>query len=168
VNLARFLRPERIKLELSTVEPPPSDPPMPHERRLWKIKESVLAEIADLLAAGGRVGSRNRLFTDLLNRERKSTSGLAHGIAMPHVRTVEAREVVLAVARSTPGLEFDCVDGGPAHLFFGIVAPPYDDLLYLRICRQMAAALRHDAIRETFLDARDEGEVIRAMRVMGD
>ncbi|MFN8176767.1 MAG: PTS sugar transporter subunit IIA [bacterium] len=168
MNLARLLRPELVRLELATVTPPVTDPPTPRERWLWTVKESVLAELADLLAGGGRVGSRNRLYTDLLNRERKSSTGLTGGIAMPHVRTVEAREMVLAFARSTPGVDFDCVDGQPAHLFFAVVAPPYDDALYLRIYRQMASAFHTSTLRDVFLAARDEGEVIRAMRTMGD
>ena len=168
MNLARHLHPERILLALSTRMPEPTDPPTPRERWLWEVKESVLGEIADLLARSGRVGSRNRLYNDLLNRERKSTTGLTGGIAMPHVRTVEAREMVLAFARSLPGLDFDCVDRQPAHLFFAIVAPPYDDALYLRVYRQMAEAFRGGNLRDAFLRARDEGEVIRAMRSIGD
>jgi mannitol/fructose-specific phosphotransferase system IIA component (Ntr-type) len=168
MNLARLLKPELVKLELETRTPPATDPATPRERWLWTVKEGVLSELADLLAAGGRVGSRNRLYTDLLNRERKSTTGLTGGIAMPHVRTMEAREMVMGFARSTAGVDFDCVDGQPAHLFFAIVAPPYDDALYLRVYRQMAAAFHGSDVREAFLHARDEGEVIRAMRRMGD
>jgi mannitol/fructose-specific phosphotransferase system IIA component (Ntr-type) len=168
MNLARLLRPELIKLELTTTNPPPTDPPMPRERTIWTVKESVLSEVADLIAAGGRIGNRNKLYNDLLNRERKASTGLSDGIAIPHVRTLEAREMVFGFARSTPGLEFDSIDREPAHLFFVIVAPPYDDVLYLKIYRQMASAFTSTGIREAFLAATNEGEVIRAMRMMGD
>lgn len=168
MNLARLLRPELIKLELATTNPPPTDPPMPRDRYVWTVKESVLSEVTDLIAAGGRIGNRNKLYNDLLNRERKATTGLSDGVAIPHVRTLEAREMVFGFARSTPGLEFDSIDHKPSHLFFVIVAPPYDDALYLRIYRQMATAFTTTRIREVFLAAADEGEIIRAMRLMGD
>lgn len=168
MNLARLLKPELIKLEMETVQPVEEEPEAPGDRSLWSVKEAVLAEIADLIVSGGRVGNRNRLYSDLLNRERKASTGLVRGIAIPHVRTIEARELIFAFARSTPGLEFDCIDGEPAHLFFAIVAPPYDDALYLKIYKQMATAFQTTDLRDTFLEANEPGEVIRAMKLMGD
>jgi mannitol/fructose-specific phosphotransferase system IIA component (Ntr-type) len=168
MNLARLLRPELIKLEMETKTPPQSDPPLPPDRAVWKVKEAVLDELARLVADGGRVGSQGKLYTDLLNREKKASTGLVRGIAIPHVRTIHAREMLFAFARSTPGLEFDCLDGELAHLFFVIVAPPYDDQQYLKIYKQMAMAFHATEVREEFLRAESPGEVIRAMRLMGD
>jgi mannitol/fructose-specific phosphotransferase system IIA component (Ntr-type) len=168
MNLARLLKPQLIKLELETEPPPPSDPPLSPERTVWIIKEGVLAELTGMIAAGSRIGNQKRLYTDLVNRERKASTGLAGGIAIPHVRTMEVRELVFGFARSTPGLEFDTIDGEPAHLFFVLVAPPYDDVNYLRIYKQMATAFHTTDVRQAFLRAKDEGEVIRAARLMGD
>jgi mannitol/fructose-specific phosphotransferase system IIA component (Ntr-type) len=60
------------------------------------------------------------------------------------------------------------MDGEPAHLFFVIVAPPYDDQQYLKIYKQMAVAFQTTDVRHEFLAAESDGEVIRAMRLMGD
>jgi PTS system fructose-specific IIA component len=168
MNLARLLRPELIQLEMATRNPPEEDPPLPRDRYVWLAKEAALEELADLIVSGGRVGSINKLYADLVNREKKASTGLVRGIAIPHVRTIHARELTFAFARSTPGIEFDCLDGEPAHLFFVIVAPPYDDVTYLRIYKQMATAFTTTDVREEFMEARDAGEVIRAMRLMGD
>ncbi|MBD3162753.1 MAG: hypothetical protein GF346_10235, partial [Candidatus Eisenbacteria bacterium] len=76
MNLARLLKPELIKLEMETTPPVEEErDEIPRERYVWRIKEAVLGEIADLIAAGGRIGNRNRLFTDLLNREKKASTG---------------------------------------------------------------------------------------------
>jgi mannitol/fructose-specific phosphotransferase system IIA component (Ntr-type) len=164
MNLGRLIRPELIRMELRTTMPPPPAEPFSRERFVWSIKESVIAEVAELVAESGRVGNVKRLCGDLLNREKKATTGLSQGVAIPHVRTREAHEFIMAFARSTPGIEFDSLDGKRAHLFFVFVAPPYDDALYLKIYRQMAEAFTfHDAAR-AFMDARDEGEVIRALK----
>lgn len=167
MNLARLLKPELIKLEMET-QNPPEDPDVPPERRVWNTKEAALSELTDLIASGGRVGKRNKLYLDLVNREKKASTGLVRGIAIPHVRTPEAREMLFGFARSTPGLEFDCLDGELAHLFFIIVAPPYDDSLYLKIYKQMATAFQVTDVRNEFLEAESPGEVIRAMKLMGD
>lgn len=168
MNLARLLRPELIKLELEARNPEPQDPPLPRDKYVWQAKESVLLELADLVATGGRTSSANKLFTDLISREKKASTGLVRGIAIPHVRTQNVRELIFAFARSAAGIEFDCLDGEPAHLFFVIVAPPYDDQVYLRIYKQMATAFQSTDVKEEFLAATTPGEVIRAMRLMGD
>jgi len=164
MNLARYIKPEQIRLELNTHAPPEPEEPYDRSRYVWSIKELILEELAELVGAAGRVGNVRKLYLDLVNREKKATTGLAYGVAIPHVRTREAREFLMAFARCTPGIPFDSLDGGLAHLFFVFVAPPYDDTLYLRIYKQMAEAFTfHDAAR-AFMEASDEGEVIRALK----
>jgi mannitol/fructose-specific phosphotransferase system IIA component (Ntr-type) len=167
VNLARLLDPELILLEMETRDLPEEErEEIPREKYVLGQKEKILSEFVDLLERSGRTGNRNKLFVDLFNREKRAGTGLERGIAVPHVRTAQAKEFLFAFARSTPGLEFDCQDGEPAHLFFILVAPPYDDELYLKIYRKLASAFANsgfDLTRE-FLDAQDEGEIIRTLR----
>jgi len=162
--LGRMLKPELIRLELQTARPEEPEEPYDRQRFVWSIKEAVLDELAGLAARSGRIGSVNRLRADLISREKKATTGLANGVAVPHVRTREAREFVAAFARSTPGLEFDCLDGGLAHLFIVLIAPPYDDTQYLRIYKQLAEAFVHKDAARVLMEAADEGEIVRAFK----
>ena len=164
MNLARYMSTDLIRLELETALPPEPEEDYDRARYVWSIKEAVLTELADLMASSGRVGSTNRLRSDLINREKKATTGLAHGIAVPHVRTREAREFLVGFARSNAGVEFDCLDDGLAHVFLILLAPPYDDTLYLRVYRQLAEAVTYRDAARRMLDARDEGEVIRVLK----
>jgi mannitol/fructose-specific phosphotransferase system IIA component (Ntr-type) len=164
MNLARLIRPELIRLELQTSMPPEPEEPYNRDRFLWSIKDTVIGELVELLALSGRVGNPNRLRNDIVNREKKATTGLEHGVAVPHVRTREARELVMAFARSTPGIEFGCLDGRLAHIFFAIISPPYDDITYLRIYKQLAEAFTYRDAATTLMEAQDEGEIIRALK----
>lgn len=164
MNLARMVRPELIRMELQTVAPPEPEEESERERYVWSVKEAVIEELAGLMAESGRVGNPNRLRIDLINREKKATTGLAHGVAVPHVRTREAREFLIGFARSTPGVPFDCLDGAPAHIFLVLIAPPYDDTLYLRIYKQVAEAFTFRDAGRTLLEAENEGEVLRALK----
>jgi len=168
MNLARLLKPEHILLELQTVDLPEEErQEIPQSDYVWQIKEQVMGELVDLVQRSNRVSNRNKLYLDLLNRERKATTGLASGVAIPHVRTIYAKELLVGFARSTPGVEFDCLDGEPAHLFFIMVAPPYDDTSYLRLYRQLAGAFSVRDYREEFMNATSEGEIIRLVKGMG-
>lgn len=167
MNLARHLDPELILLELRTTDLPEEErEEIPREKYVLAQKEKILAELVELLARSDRVANRNKLLTDLWNREKRAGTGLKMGIAVPHVRTGHVKECLFAFARSTKGLEFGCLDGRPAHLFFVLVTPPYEDALYLRLYKQLATAFSYageELLRE-FLEARDAGEILRAMR----
>jgi mannitol/fructose-specific phosphotransferase system IIA component (Ntr-type) len=164
MHLARLICPESIRLELQTTMPPEPEDGSDRQRFVTSVKEAVLGELAELIALSGRVGSVNRLRADLISREKKATTGLANGVAVPHVRTREARQFLIGFARSSPGIEFDCLDGGPAHVFFVLVAPPFDDTLYLRVYRQLAEAFLHPGSIAPLMAVNSDGELVRALK----
>lgn len=167
-TFARLLQQDLILLELETTDLPEEvREEIPRERYILTQKDRILAELVDLLARSGRVGSRTKLHQDLLNREKKASTGLANGVAIPHVRTIHAKEFLMGFARSTPGVDYDCLDGAPAHLFFVMVAPRYDDVSYLRLYRQLAEAFPTPDRCQEFLRAKDEGEILRALKRIG-
>ncbi len=163
MRLTRYLRPPQVKLELDTTTPDEVPEGWSRERFVWSIKERVLEELVALFEASGKVGNRTKLLADIVNRERKASTAIGAGIAIPHVRTMQAREFTLCVARSTPGVEFDATDGQPVHIFFGVVAPPYDDKLYLEVYREIGTLLAQDGARERLMEAATEHEVIKAV-----
>ena len=168
MNLARLLKPELILLELESRDLPEEErEEIPREQYVWSIKEKVLGELVDLVNLSGRVSNRNKLYQDLLNREKKATTGLSSGVAIPHVRSIYAKELLVGFARSTPGVEFDCLDEGVAHLFFVMVAPPYDDTAYLKLYRQLAEAFSVRDYREEFMTAESPGEIMRLVKMIG-
>jgi mannitol/fructose-specific phosphotransferase system IIA component (Ntr-type) len=103
---------------------------------------------------------------DFLNREKKATTGIGHGIAIPHIRSMQSKEFLMGLARSKEGYDFDSIDKGPVHLFFVMAAPPYDDDLYLKVFKALAEILRFDYFREELLNVTSEYEIIRAIKRM--
>lgn len=166
LNISRCLNPELIKMELQTnLEFDPENNLSP-QKMLWQTKYAILEELVDLLDSSGKVCNKRKLFIDLFNREKKASTGIGKGIAFPHVRTMQARDFVMGFARSTAGYDFDSLDQMPVHLFFVMVAPPYDDSLYLKVFKSLASLLQYDSLREQLLTAESEYEIIRAIRRM--
>lgn len=164
MNLSRFFKPELIKLELDTkIEFDPEKEIHP-QKRLWITKEAVLEELVNLLDNSGKVCNKRKLFIDLLNREKKASTAIGKGIAIPHVRTMQVREFVIGFARSEEGYEFDSMDKETVHLFFVTAAPPYDDTLYLKVFKALAQLLHSDSLKEELLIANSEYEIIRAIQ----
>ncbi|HEX7400862.1 MAG TPA: PTS sugar transporter subunit IIA, partial [candidate division Zixibacteria bacterium] len=124
------------------------------------------SELVDLLDRSGRIGNKKKCLVDFVNREKKATTGIGHGIAIPHIRTMQAKEFLMGFARSKEGYDFDSLDGELVHLFFVMAAPPYEDALYLKIFKALAEILQFDYFREELLNVTSEYEVIRAIKRM--
>jgi mannitol/fructose-specific phosphotransferase system IIA component (Ntr-type) len=163
MNISRFLKPELIKLDLEYRFQPPEEGELA-QKDLWDIKYAVIQELVDLLDESGEIRNKNKAFQDLYNRERKATTGIGHGIAIPHVRTVQAKSFVIGFGRSREGCPFDSLDGGDVHAFFPMVAPPYDDSLYLRVFKALAELVQYPQFMQNLMDATEPHEVIRAIR----
>jgi len=166
VNILRYLDPACIQLELQSrpSEAPVDESPAHHERRLVSDKERILQELADVLDRSGKIVNPTKFYKDLVNRERKASTAIVPKIAIPHVRSMQAREFLIGFARSREGLPFASVDNEPTHLFFMLASPPYEDRLYLRVYREFAEMIRHDWIVDSFMDAENEQEVINILR----
>jgi PTS system fructose-specific IIC component len=126
----------------------------------------VIEELVELLDSSYRIGNRSKLLIDFINREKKATTAIGHGVAVPHIRSMQAKDFMLAFARSAEGYEFDAPDGKPVHLFFVMAAPPYDDSLYLKAFKSLAEMLRYEQFREELLNMESPGEIVRVMRSM--
>jgi mannitol/fructose-specific phosphotransferase system IIA component (Ntr-type) len=165
MNLSRYLTEELVKLEMNTVlDPPPENGSF--EKYQIRSKELILSELVELLDSGARIGNRTKLLLDFVNREKKATTGIGFGVAIPHIRSMQAKEFMLAFARSHEGYEFDSLDKEKVHMFFVMASPPYDDNMYLKAFKQLATMLQYDSFREELMSVSSPGEVIRALRQM--
>jgi fructose PTS system EIIBC or EIIC component len=175
MRLNRYLKEDQVDLAFSPALPArpededPDSPPGP--RQLWAEKEAILDSLVSLLEKSGNVSHRRKLLGDLLNRERKATTGLGARVALPHVRTKEVKgfAVAVAIVRADQGLGFDAVDGEPIRIFIAMAAPAYDDRFYTRLERDLAQAFaRGPELVDELLAATSPGEVIRILsREMG-
>ncbi len=165
MNIARFLNEDLIVLDLQVEQEPA---PEENNSNKWRErnKERILSELVSILDKSGRTGNNCKLLTDFINRERKATTAIGHGIAIPHIRTMQAKEFLIGVARSVDGYYFDAPDNEPVHLFFIMAAPPYDDSFYLKIFKGLAENLQYESFRQELMQAKEPYDIIRAFKNM--
>ncbi|MBU0575406.1 MAG: PTS sugar transporter subunit IIA, partial [Proteobacteria bacterium] len=88
-----------------------------------KSKREVLVELAGAFAKGGLTFDPDAMLHVLLEREKLGSTGIGDGIAIPHGKLAGLEEMVVAFGRSREGVDFEAMDGKPAHLFFLLMAP---------------------------------------------
>jgi fructose PTS system EIIBC or EIIC component len=144
LELTEFISPQLIKLELSSAK-----------------KIDVVKELIDLLDGAGYLTDAEAFLTSVLEREKVGSTGIGKGIAIPHSRTSTVREVVVAIGRSSAGIEFEALDNRPVHLVFLIAAPIESGGLYLKALARLSRLLRYQEFRNELMAATTVEEVIK-------
>lgn len=95
----------------------------------------------------------------LIERERLGSTGIGDGIAIPHGKVSELDELLLSFGRSTPGVDFDSLDGKPAHLFFLVLAPEESAGAHLKALASISRMLKKNTVREELMAAQSAEEI---------
>lgn len=161
VYIARYLKPEFVKLGLVGGHPDQIDAEKDLSRERERLKGEVIEEIVDLFDRTGVIRNRHKFHNDLVYREKQASTAVGGGIAVPHVRSMQPRSLAIVFARSRDGAWYDAPDGDPVHIFFGITAPPYDDKVFLQFYKWVAQSfLQEEWLKSALLEAEDEHEII--------
>ena len=146
----------------SEFDPPEED--QYTKKQLQYMKETILAELISVMDNSGLVSNPKKLLLDFVNREKKASTAIGNGVAIPHIRSMQAKDLIIVIGRNREGYEFDSMDGEPVKLFFCMAAPPYDDSLYLKIFRELALRFEHPGFIDDLLKAENEHEIIFAFK----
>jgi mannitol/fructose-specific phosphotransferase system IIA component (Ntr-type) len=143
-KIAALLRPETINLNL-----PPTD------------KATALRVVAELLRPTGCVADFDLFCREVLERERVSNTALDADVAIPHARTEQCSEIIIAVGRCPTGIDFETSDHRIVRLVFLIGTPKAMVTEYLRVVGNLARLLRQDQLRRCLLEAPDAASFIK-------
>jgi len=117
-------------------------------------KRTLFDRVADLLH--DKTGIKRSIILDsLLARERMGSTGLGHGIAIPHGRVKGLREAVGCFVRTQSPIPFDAPDDVPVRLLFVLLVPEKSTDLHLEILSELAQMFSDRNVRNALMDARD-------------
>lgn len=86
-------------------------------------KKKALEELSRLLSKGTGALSATDIFNGLTAREKLGSTGLGHGVAIPHGRMPGVTGSVGAFVRLKHAVDYDAHDGQAVDLLFGLVVP---------------------------------------------
>ena len=97
--------------------------------------------------------SRSTVFDSLFAREKLGSTGLGHGVAIPHGRIKGLKEAVGALVRLRDSIPFDAPDGQPVGLAFVLLVPERATDLHLQILSELAQMFSDVSFRGQLLAA---------------
>ncbi len=122
-------------------------------------KTEALEALVDGMANANPALSKEELLHILLEREELGSTGIGDGIAIPHGKSQEISEIISGFGLSKDGIEFDSLDGKPAHLFFLLVAPENSVGTHLKMLARISRMLRNVDFHRKLLEADSQQEI---------
>lgn len=131
-------------------------------------KGAVLDELLDRMAETGSLPSHERaaIGAALKAREAQGSTGIGHGVAIPHVRTSLIDRVVTAVGIHREGIDFHAVDGGAVKIVLLIVRPEENHEEHLSFLRWISRLGRSADFRSFMRQAKSTSEVVALFEEM--
>lgn len=130
-------------------------------------RNGVISEFAELLRSAGLVEDKDEIVRLLVDRETLGSTGVGDGVAIPHGKVPGLQEMIVSFGRSRNGVDFQSLDGKPAHLFFLLLVPPNNPGEHLKMLARISRILKNPALREQLRSAHD-GREIRQMIIEED
>ena len=122
-------------------------------------KKRALERIGELLTSAAPNLSSEEVFEQLLERERLGSTGLGHGIALPHARINGLTQACGALLHLENSIDYDAIDGQPVDLIFGLLVPHDATQEHLQLLARLATLFSNAEFRDRLREAPD-GEAI--------
>lgn len=143
MNLKKVLYPEVISLDLP-----------------GNNKNEIIESLLDLLMGTGKVKDREAALSCILEREKKMSTGIQNGVAIPHGKTPVVDELVACVGLKKSGVDFEALDHQLSRIFIMTLSPVNRTGPHLQFLAEVGQLLKHKDQREALLSAATQEEVL--------
>lgn len=126
-------------------------------------KAEAIERLLELLVAGGKVSDANAAREAVLARERKMSTGMKNGIAIPHGKTDAVDGLVACLAISEEPIDFESLDGLPSRIFIMTLSPPSKTGPHLQFLAEVSQLFKSPDRRQALLDARTPEALLEAL-----
>ncbi len=128
-------------------------------------RKRALELISDIAAAHNDQNlAQADIFTSLIGRERLGSTGVGHGVALPHARVPGTERALGIFVRLEQAIDFDAIDGKPVDMMFALVVPEDSADEHLSILAQLAQMFSNKEFCNRLRAASDAGELLSLIR----
>ncbi|WP_416198817.1 MAG: PTS EIIA type-2 domain-containing protein [Sporanaerobacter sp.] len=145
MDIGKLLTPNRISFQLK-----------------GRTKEEAIEELIEILYKDGTIKNKEDFKIAVMKREEEFSTGIGHGIGIPHGKSEAVNEASIAFGISQDGIDFDSMDGQPVNLLFLIAVPNKSDDVHLKILSYISRRLMHDDVREKLIKAKTYDQILEA------
>ena len=126
-------------------------------------KRQILEELVDALEVGEKITDREKVLEAVFQREEIMSTGIGHGIAIPHGKSEYVKELGGVLGIKGDGVEFDSLDGQPTFIFFLLVSPMDVSGPHIKALARISRLLKEEGFRKELIACPDTETAIRIL-----
>ncbi len=125
-------------------------------------RDDAIREIIDALAKAGAIDESKRAVfeTAVITRESRASTGLGHGVAVPHVKHKDIEQLRIGIGISRRGIDFNALDRKPVYSVFLLLSPAEKPEDHLDAMQTIVGNLSHDTFRSFLKQAKTVDDVL--------
>ena len=126
-------------------------------------KEAIIDELIDVLVAAKKIDDRPSARSAILDRELKMSTGMKHGIAIPHGKSPTIHDLVACIGVSDSPVDFDSLDHEPCRIFIMTLSPVEKTGPHLQFLAEISLLFKSAEKRQELLVANSVDEVLKIL-----
>ena len=126
-------------------------------------KAEIVNELLDLLVAAKKIDDRTAAFNAIMDREKKMSTGMKHGIAIPHGKSPSVNDLIACIGVSDTPVDFDALDHEPCRIFIMTLSPVEKTGPHLQFLAEISLLFKSAEKRQEILTANSEEEVLKIL-----
>ncbi len=128
-----------------------------------KSKKRLLEKLSSLLHKDHPDLDEQAAFQCLINREKLGSTGIGHGVALPHGRLPGIGKAIGAFAILENEMDYDSIDQQPVKMIFALLVPEDAKEEHLKLLSKLASIFNDEKLRDRLLQANDDDEIYRCL-----
>ncbi|MDR3161970.1 MAG: PTS sugar transporter subunit IIA [Spirochaetaceae bacterium] len=126
-------------------------------------KEEIINELLDVLVGAGKIKNRAEAFAAVMEREQKMSTGMKHGIAIPHGKSASIGDLVACIGVSDNPVDFDSLDREPCRIFIMTLSPLEKTGPHLQFLAEISLLFKSSEKRNEIIRAETPEEILRIL-----
>jgi fructose-specific phosphotransferase system IIA component len=127
-------------------------------------KQGVINELVDTLVSAGKVFDGKTLKDAVWTREQTRTTGIGHGLAIPHGKCAGMSALAMAIGKPSKPMDFEAIDGQPVKLVVLLASPPDRTSDHIQALARISRLMTMDAFREQMYAATTASEIFELLK----
>lgn len=146
MNILDIITPETVKVPLDAPD-----------------KKGAIFELVDLLAKADKVDDVEALRDAVWSREQTRTTGIGHGLAIPHGKCVGVPRLAMAIGKPAKPMDFAAIDGKPVQLIILLASPIDRTSDHIQALARISKMMHTEAFRERMYAASSSEQVFKLL-----
>lgn len=123
-------------------------------------KDQIIRALMDLICKSGKIKDRELALDDVLAHETGMSTGMEHGIAIPHAKSDAVDELVACIGISKRKIDFESLDRKPAQIFVMTLSPRDGTGPHVQFLAEVSRLLKEPKLRKKLLKAKTDEELL--------